>query len=749
MSETYQRKYLSETSWDILAGFGFEPDTLKLIDKWEGISKALNHFIATATVDNPILENEQTDPNSDYFWSYYEPNRNIIFLDKRTLNTDDQHTAVCHLVHELSHALSKYKPDTSLMSAAQYAKECSLGEGEAIYNEFMALKLMYSDKPEYQKYAPTTWKNNQVSPTYGEDIFYKIIDEIIAKAGNNPEKIHEELGRLNTEFWNSNLGTSGVMLTYDEYHKWVWFQNETFLAVDYMEALGHSFSRDEAGKAAAIAAIERSEFHSYNIKVLLNQAHKLASVQNNYYGTEAGETITVEDNGSVLGSITGYELLWGGGGNDFLNGGTSNDILMGGTGSDYLKGGAGTNYLSGGQDLDTYVIGQGLDYITDSDHSGIVFMSENDNPFILKGGRRFAKSADGSSSAYYDEHYKITYVFMAYGGDSPSGVGKLQLYNSAGVLMGEIGDFNLNQPSYLGITLSPEETSETPEMLPMYMAAMFNKLDAKGSLKGQSYGFDLGARADVFLGGQGNEHVTLGDGNDYAEGGGGNDHIYGGAGNDIIIGGPRQAASTEDAHNDRDYLVGGAGNNLINGGDGSDVIIAGESQNEEGSTSDLGDWALGGAGNDWVFGSRDRDFLNGGAGSDHIYGQGGDDVILGDAHMEFHYQLDTITVITNQANNVVLQPDGTLKGGTVAQSRERATYALADSYKWEMGINFNGQSFTVSHALGEGAAYNAVDPLAGQNGDRANDFLYGGRAMTLLPAKTATIILKAATATTP
>ena len=45
------------------------------------------------------------------------------------------------------------------------------------------------------------------------------------------------------------------------------------------------------------------------------------------------------------------------------------------------------------------------------------------------------------------------------------------------------------------------------------------------------------------------------------------------------------------------------------------------------------DWAVGGEGDDIIYGSRDKDVLHGGAGRDFIWGGGGDDIILGDGDL--------------------------------------------------------------------------------------------------------------------
>jgi Ca2+-binding RTX toxin-like protein len=112
---------------------------------------------------------------------------------------------------------------------------------------------------------------------------------------------------------------------------------------------------------------------------------------------------------------------------------------------------------------------------------------------------------------------------------------------------------------------------------------------------------------------------------------GGNDSIEGGAGNDTLNGG-----------DGNDAITTGSGHSAVNGNKGDDVIVG---------RSAVGDWLLGGQGNDLVgaigstgghnilngnigndtvFGGDHGDTLRGGQGDDQIYGGRGDDLIYAD-----------------------------------------------------------------------------------------------------------------------
>lgn len=111
-----------------------------------------------------------------------------------------------------------------------------------------------------------------------------------------------------------------------------------------------------------------------------------------------------------------------------------------------------------------------------------------------------------------------------------------------------------------------------------------------------------GADGNDFLYGLGGTDILDGNaGDDFIDGGNGNDTIRGGSGDDTIYGG-----------NGHDKISGGTGNDQAYGGDGNDTISNAEK-------------AVGGAGNDMLFGNIETSYtLIGGAGNDWIEGYGND-----------------------------------------------------------------------------------------------------------------------------
>jgi Ca2+-binding RTX toxin-like protein len=80
---------------------------------------------------------------------------------------------------------------------------------------------------------------------------------------------------------------------------------------------------------------------------------------------------------------------------------------------------------------------------------------------------------------------------------------------------------------------------------------------------------DGSSKADVLLGGVGNDRLNAHDGNDLLSGDAGNDRLYGDAGRDILRGG----AGNDQLYGGRDddLLIGGAGDDYLDGGLGNDT----------------------------------------------------------------------------------------------------------------------------------------------------------------------------------
>ena len=462
------------------------------------------------------------------------------------------------------------------------------------------------------------WQDNKTSLENAN--LYKKVEDIISSSQGDKEKAIDGLAKLNTEMdWGPIIEpgglfpSSGVSLTYDEMYKWRWLKLNTDIAIDFMEAFGVSYERDKDGngRADAANAIDRSTEYSYYIKTLVNQAHK-------YFGTDSGDTLNVETNGSALGSIQGKEILWGGKGDDELHGSdNTNDILLGGEGADHLYGGEGANRLAGGIGLDKYYLQNDwqADTIVDVNGDGEIYVEGNKIPGAF--------TSTQLSRNYYtdDRNYKIhqrdngTWVLSVKDGANYRAVAYLSGWESG----------------QLGIDLETKTNSEEFQQLDMSNSLTYNHFNASGLMMGVH--FINNDKSGSFTGGTYGDYIVTGEGglhfiNTY----GGNDRVLGGSGRQYIRLG---ANNYSDATQDDDIAWGMEGSDIILGGSGNDEIWGSDSidfgSQTHNESDERGDWLSGEDGNDLIYGSSRKDVLFGGAGEDEIYGGAGDDLILGDA----------------------------------------------------------------------------------------------------------------------
>ena len=173
-----------------------------------------------------------------------------------------------------------------------------------------------------------------------------------------------------------------------------------------------------------------------------------------------------------------------------------------------------------------------------------------------------------------------------------------------------------------------------------YLDAFHVAFETDGTYKADTiYGADNAdfLKADLIIGGDGNDKLygkdgndTLyGDmGNDKLDGGNGDDYLKGGYGNDTELGGNGDDMAWGDGGNDTIKM--GAGNDWADGGDGNDTMYG-----DDGDDTLLGkggnDKIYGGNGNDKVFGGDGNDTVSGDNGDDYVYGGAGDDKVYGGA----------------------------------------------------------------------------------------------------------------------
>ena len=287
--------------------------------------------------------------------------------------------------------------------------------------------------------------------------------------------------------------------------------------------------------------------------------HNIFTGRENIFGGDGGERLlgTDEDDfihggggDDELFGRDGVDSLSGGPGDDRLLGGNHPDVLRGGTGDDRLSGGAGGDLLQGGDGNDTLNGGPGEDRLvggrgrdifgfTPGDSSlgnGDVIsdFSPADDDFIGLLGFSSDKFnltitglIDATGSGLYGPSDSFTY------GDGIRDDRILTLPDGGKVILLDVADVPLSAIRIpVGYTITE-------------VAA------------------DAGGAGDDDLAADGRANVLIGGaGNDWLRGYGGNDRLYGGADEDTLYGG---------AGNDE--LDGGGGPDILHGGAGADTFI--------------------------------------------------------------------------------------------------------------------------------------------------------------------------------
>ena len=233
---------LSFKAKSMLIALGFkDPETINIINT-SFLATMVNDFVLKpggAKNTTGIFVKNGPDKNQ----SFYRYSENVIGILPRTFTSgkegerDYQYMAVLALAHELGHSVSpQYRYDYSTIETAAHTSK--MWEGVALYYEFMALRSLYPDKKEFTAWL---WEDNK-STHSGDVNLYQPIFDIVNSEKTYQEKI-EEIAELNTEFVRAPLGTSGIMLTYDEFIKWDFLKRRTDFAVDYKEASGKFLAR--------------------------------------------------------------------------------------------------------------------------------------------------------------------------------------------------------------------------------------------------------------------------------------------------------------------------------------------------------------------------------------------------------------------------------------------------------------------------------------------------------------------------
>jgi serralysin len=357
-------------------------------------------------------------------------------------------------------------------------------------------------------------------------------------------------------------------------------------------------------------------------------------------GTNASEKIDVFD-----GVTSGYDLIYGYGGNDSIYGLGGDDYIVGGTGADFLNGGTGYDSASyftstagivaslaagagvgGDAEGDTYLSIEGL---IGSAHDDALVGDDGDNSLSGLSGDDFLDGGDGDDALYGQSGNNTLKggggadaLIGSWNGndtasyyDSPEGVTAL-LYDNSGAGGDAEGDTfeeieNLTGSIYADVLWGDDGFNELMGM------------DGNDALKGFGGG-------DVLRGGNGNDTLEGMDGPDLLRGDGGDDTLDGGAAGDTMIGGFGNDIYIVDAGGDVVSEAVGQGFDQVRTSvsyslaPGSEVEVLETTDPTAATAIDL----VGNDHHNTITGNNGANVIAGGLGIDTLRGNGGADAFL-------------------------------------------------------------------------------------------------------------------------
>ncbi|RZI81531.1 MAG: hypothetical protein EOP38_18980 [Rubrivivax sp.] len=225
-------------------------------------------------------------------------------------------------------------------------------------------------------------------------------------------------------------------------------------------------------------------------------------------GTDLANTITGNENVSIIDGFGGNDSILGNGGNDLLFGGLGDDTLDGGEGNDVLDGdhdsGLFTEQNPNGPDgRDVLRGGNGNDTLVGGLSDDLLSGGNGDDTYILDGSVATVVEVSSTGGTHDVIQSSVSYTFDGF---LDSGIEELQLFGTAEI--DATGDDR-------GNTLIGNDSANILEGL------LGNDL-----LQGQGGN-------DLLSGGQGDDTLVGGAGTDQFEGGIGNDSLSGGLNADI------------------------------------------------------------------------------------------------------------------------------------------------------------------------------------------------------------------------
>jgi Ca2+-binding RTX toxin-like protein len=460
---------------------------------------------------------------------------------------------------------------------------------------------------------------------------------------------------------------------------------------------------------------------------------------------------TVINSVTSLYSITHFENLIGGSGNDTLIGNASDPTkILAGAGNDIVRGGSGADQLDGGAGTDT------LDLSTDT--STGMFISLDRQYTVTAAGvfNTTATSMTGTGGlADGDKFANFENIIGGSGDDTLIGSTA-----TANILEGGAGNDTLiglgsnDTVSYAhdsaGVTIDLNHQGSGSFSGTSFSIALHPSAQTGGDAAGDMlFGF-----ANI-IGGSGDDHLTGDAGNNVINGGAGDDFLEGGKGSDTLLGG----AGDDEIQLGIDHSsdASGSGGDTVDGGDGRDLVSYGVGDHSlAGVTITLGTngtltgfSASGGDAvgdkltnvedisgtwlNDKLTGNNlDNELSGGGSGDDILSGMAGDDTLLGVSGNDTLIGGVGNDILDGGADTDAVNYSASALGVTVDLSQQ-GTYAMNGDRNNDAVAQHGGDAegdmlWGIENIVGS----NLADTLTGDlhdnniNGGLGNDIIEGG-----------------------
>ncbi|HEX8062715.1 MAG TPA: calcium-binding protein [Allosphingosinicella sp.] len=400
---------------------------------------------------------------------------------------------------------------------------------------------------------------------------------------------------------------------------------------------------------------------------LLAMAVPAPLIDNEHYGTAAGDTMQGGASSDIFHGGAGDDTIDGGAGNDHIEGGPDSDILRGGLGNDFYY----------------YDLGDGNDVIRDWEGAGSGgYDTLQFGPGVQRSDLSVGRSSDG-----------LSYILYFGGGEE-----SVTLH---GAVAGANGIESIRFDDGGSISVADLES----------MATSATNGDDVFTVTGRRFVRGLGGNDTINASAA--WAVMRGDaGDDVLIGGRFEDELYGGSGSDLLIGGDGDDTYHIDeldtivelADGGRDTVSTGAAFYVL--GEYLEQLVGESADGQELIGNDVANGVVGGSGDDVLRGGLGNDYLAGRAGSDTLFGGLGDD----------NYYLDL-----GDDSDLVIEADGE---GLDQIFTNLAVYLLPDHVERLFG-GWNG----IAQALTGNALDNTIYGGSGDDllkGGLGNDYLAGG-----------------------